>query len=154
MNGLCRPVNWVLLPFILVTRFPYTFWNIFIWHFIKNSITSQQYEVMILVDYKLPYLWLCFDHIHVATSIRQFGFWITKSPRHRKTPRQYSNWSYYVFGLILSCFFFPISTCFLTLIQRFWVVFDALCSSSLVDLSAISDNPLVLLHIWRLMISA
>lgn len=154
VNWLCWAVAWVLLPLVFVAWFPDSSWNIFIWHFVKNSITCKHDEIVVVVYLKLTNFWLCFDNITVATSVCELSFRVTEGSWHREPSRQNSDGTNNVFGILSSW------TSFLsTLVLARWdfclagIIFYHLSGGGLINLSTSLCYSFILLDVWWLVVS-
>ena len=145
MDALSRPVVGILLPLVSVAAVPDTFAHVLVWHFVEDAVTCQQDEIMIFMYLELPYLWLSFDDIYVSTSICQLGFWITKGSTHGKTAWQDSdgtNDKLRILDFWRSC------------LHVLLIDLDWLRCRRLIYLPACFDDPVVLIDVWWLVVSA
>jgi len=145
MDALSRPVVGILLPLVSVTAVPNTFAHVLVWHFVEDTVTCQQYKIMIFMDLELPDFWLSFNDIDVSTSICQFGFWITKGSTYGKTAWQNSdgtNNKLRILDFWWSCF------------NVLLIDFNRLRRRRLIYLPTCFDDPVVLIDIWWLVVSA
>lgn len=104
MHWLSRSIIWIGLPFIFITRIPYTFRHILIRHFIKYSITCKQYKIKTFLYFEFSYFWLRFNHVYISSSICKFCLRITKCPRNWESTWQNSYWTNNIFWLLINYF--------------------------------------------------
>lgn len=114
---------------IYVTWVPNTTRYIFIWHFVKDTITSKYNIIVIFRNLKNFYVWNTSHYVRVAPTKFYFCLWITKGSRYWKSSGQYSNRAYNV--IWISFFILPV------------YLLSTWCSGSLVNLSTRSNNPLI-----------
>jgi hypothetical protein len=65
---------------INIAAVPHTSTNIFIRKFIKDTIASQNNEIVIFGDFEGFYLWDASYNIRIASSKFYFSLWISKGP--------------------------------------------------------------------------
>ena len=87
--------NLIGLPYtcLLLNSVPDTSYHLFIAHLFKNTVTSHQDKIMVVLKLELNYLWITNNHLGVTSVLRVFCFNITESPRDRELTRKYSHWS-------------------------------------------------------------
>lgn len=89
-----------LRSFCSITTQPNTLINVFVCQFVKNSVTSENDEVMMLWNRKHFNLWLGFHHVWVSSSIFKFRFRISEGSAYRKSSRKYSYWTHNKFLVV------------------------------------------------------
>ena len=78
---------------LLLNSVPDTPYHLFITHLFKNTITSHQNKIMVVLELKRNYLWITNNHLGVTSVLGVLCFNITKSPWDRELTRKYSHWS-------------------------------------------------------------
>ena len=136
MHALRWPIIGILLPFVPIAAVPDTLGHVLVWHFIKDAVWGQQYEIVVFVYLKLPDFRLGLDNIYVSTSICQFGLGVTECAWYGQATWKYSDGADDEFWILV-----------------LWRIFNWLGGSGLVNLATCLYNPIVLSHIWRLMVS-
>lgn len=127
-----------LFVFVIdVTTVPHTRRDILIRHFIKDSITCQDNEIMIFVYFETGDIRFTNHNIWIASSEFIFSLRISKSPGYWKSTWKNSYWSYnkicivFVLMLLLLC---------------------TSCSSCLVNLPSCCNYSFIFLVFWWLVV--
>ena len=84
-------MQWTVFRSIPLSRWlPHCFQNLSIRQLIKDSITTQQYKIIRLLNLALLDIWICIQNKLVAPIFTSFSLYITKRSTHAKTARKNS----------------------------------------------------------------
>lgn len=150
MNRLGGSVVWIRLPLIYITAFPYALRNIIVRHFVEYTIWGQDYKIMLFRNLEFSDLWFCFDNVDVSTSPSKLCFGISECFWNGKSARKNPDRPNDELKLL------ALSTVLRSIFARtllLWCIFRWLGSCCLVDLPTTFYNSVILIDVWRLVIS-
>ena len=113
---------------LVVHRVPHTVHNVTVAQLVKNTVTSKNYEIVLLLQLKALDVWHSNHYVWVSSKLLALSFDVTESPRDRESPWKHAVRAQYIIA-------FDTST------TKSWHLCDCLC---LVDFSSVLDDPLLL----------
>ena len=83
----------ILLSMRISRCLPYGIYYILVIQLFKDPIASNNDEVVIVSNLKASDIWCRDNYLDISTVLRILGFYISDSPRHRKSAWENSVWS-------------------------------------------------------------
>ena len=145
MDCLCWPEVFRLLPLVLIAGLPNALHDVFVWHFVENTVGRHCDEVVVRVYLEFDYFRVSFYHVGIASSESKFCFWVSESSRNREPSGENSDGANDKLRLLIRA-----QNTLLTL----GLVLDCLSCGRLVDLTPSFDNSFVFMQLRRLVVSA